>query len=120
MKRDQIVYWGTTGVVALMMVFSSYMYLSQNAQLMQNFQAIGYPAYIVPFLGIAKLLGALALVVTKWDKVTEWAYAGFAFTFLGATYSHLATHTPFVMPLVFLVLLGVSYWFKIRLAVAHK
>ncbi|HTF82073.1 MAG TPA: DoxX family protein [Cytophagales bacterium] len=77
--------------------------------------AVGLPLYLMPLLGTAKLLGAIALVLPFLKVVKEWAYAGFAFIFIGATWVHLATHTPFVAPLVFLGILGVSYWFHRRL-----
>lgn len=51
--------------------------------------ALGYPLYLLPFLGVAKLLGVLALAVPGRKILKEWAYAGFAYDLLGATYSHL-------------------------------
>jgi hypothetical protein len=114
MKRDKIIYWITTGLVALGFAMSSYMYLSQNKELMTGFAMLGYPVYFVTILGVAKLLGALAIVNPWSAKVKEWAYAGFTFTLIGATWTHIATGTPFVSPLVFLVLLGVSYLFFAR------
>ena len=41
--------------------------------------------------------------------MTEWAYAGFTFTFIGAIWTHVATGTPFIMAVVALGLLMVSY-----------
>lgn len=114
MKRDRIIYWASTGLVALLFAFSSFMYLSKNAELMQSFRQIGYPAYFVTLLGVAKLAGAIALLNPWSDKLKEWAYAGFVFTLIGATWTHIATHTPFMAPLVILVLTGVSYLFYQR------
>ena len=117
MKRDNIIYWVTTGMVAMAMAFSSYMYLSKNPELMNNFKTLGYPEYFVSMLGIAKLLGAIALLIPALDKIKEWAYAGFTFTFIGATYTHIATNTPFVGPIIILIVLGISYWFRGRLKI---
>lgn len=120
MKRDRIIYLIATWGVALMMLMSSAMYLSQNPELMAGFKALGLPVYMVGILGVAKLLGAIALIIPKFDKVKEWAYAGFAFTFVGAVIAHLATSTPFVGPLVFLIVLGVSYFFRQRVLLLKK
>jgi len=117
MKRDKIIYWTATGLLSVAMIASSFMYLSKNPALLSSFKAAGYPDYFIPLLGAAKLLGAIMLVVPKWDRLKEWAYAGFTFTFIGATWTHMATNTPFIAPLVILLILGVSYWFYRRLAV---
>lgn len=115
MKRDKVLYWTTTGLVALGFLASSMMYMTHDPELMSSFSSLGYPAYFVSLLGVAKLAGALAIVNPWMDKLKEWAYAGFTFTLVGAAYTHLATGTPFAAPLVFLVLLGLSYYFRSRL-----
>jgi hypothetical protein len=115
MKRDKIIYWAATGLVALGMFFSAYMYLTGNAELLEGFKTLGYPLFVVSLLGVAKLLGAVALVAPVPSQIKEWAYAGFTFTFIGAVWTHIATGTPWVMPLVFLVFLGLSYYFRLRL-----
>ncbi len=114
MKRDKILYWTTTGLISLAFLMSSFMYLSKNEELMKGFNQMGFPAFFVTILGAAKLMGALALLSPKTPKLREWAYAGFTFTLIGAAWVHVATHTPFIMPLVFLALLGLSYYFNSR------
>jgi hypothetical protein len=51
---------------------------------------LGYPKYIIPFLGVAKILGAVVLLIPSLRRVKEWAYAGFFFDLVGATYSIIA------------------------------
>jgi hypothetical protein len=53
------------------------------------FDRLGYPHYLLAFLGIAKLIGALAVLAPVPPTVKEWAYAGLAFDLIGAVYSHL-------------------------------
>lgn len=120
MKRNKVIYLLTTWGVALMMLLSSAMYLTRNPQLVEGFKVLGLPGYMIGILGVAKLLGALVLIIPGFEKVKEWAYAGFAFTFIGAVVSHLATHTPFAGPLLFLIVLGVSYYFRLRTLKAVK
>lgn len=119
MKRDRIIYWISTGLIAAGMLLSAGMYLSHQPALMQSFSTIGIPPYFVNLLGIAKLLGAVALLLPRWEPLKEWAYAGFAFTFTGAVWVHIATGTPWFAPLLFLAVLGVSYAFRARLHKAH-
>lgn len=114
MKRDKVIYWIATGLISAGMLMSAFFYLTKAPQLMKSFQDAGYPEYFVMFLGTSKLLGAIALIVPVWAKLKEWAYAGFAFTFLGAVWTHLSTGTPWVAPFIALLILSVSYWFRLR------
>jgi hypothetical protein len=119
MKKDKIIYWIATGLVSLAMLLSSFMYLSGNPKVDEGLKLLGFPSYMVLFLGLAKLSAAITLVIPKVEKVKEWAYAGLAFIFIGAIWSHLSTSTPFVGALVLLVILGISYWFRGRLAASQ-
>jgi hypothetical protein len=68
---------------------------------------LGYPLYFAPFLGVTKLLAAPATVITKFNPLTEWAYAGVVFIFAGASFSHLAAGDSVAtaaVPFVFVVL----------------
>ena len=122
MKKNKIVYWIATGLVSAFMLFSAYLYLSKSPELVSGMQSIGLPMWFVGLLGTAKLLGAVALVAPIGTRLKEWAYAGLGFIFIGAIWAHIATSTPFVMPLVFLAILSVSYvfWIKVRNAVEEK
>jgi len=116
MKRDKIIYWSATGLVAAAMAASGGMYLTGNPEVLQGFEQLGYPGYFVQLLGIAKLLGAAALLIPVPERIREWAYAGIAFTLIGAAWTHIATQTPFMAPLLILGVLGLSYWFRSRLS----
>lgn len=115
MKRDKILYWVSTGLVSIGFLLSSIMYLTRNPELMKSFSEIGFPVFFVTILGISKLTGAIALVNPWMPKLREWAYAGFTFTLIGAVWTHVATNTPFIAPLFFMLLLGISYFFSNRI-----
>ncbi|HZY79305.1 MAG TPA: DoxX family protein [Cyclobacteriaceae bacterium] len=114
MKRDKIIYWVATGLLAAGMGMSAYMYLTKNPDLVAAFQTLGFPLYFISILGVAKLLGAVVLLAPAGTRLKEWAYAGFIFVFIGAIWTHVVTSTPFVSPLIFLLVLGVSYFFWTR------
>lgn len=115
MKAIKIGYWVTTGLLSLGFLASSMMYFSKNPQLVDGFQKIGFPLFMIPFLGLAKLLGAIGVINPWFPKIKEWAYAGYTFVLLGAVWLHISTQTPFVAPLVFLLLVAVSYYLHTRL-----
>ena len=106
-----ITYWVTTGLVAAMSLFAAFSYLTGNSQAVEGFTHVGYPQQLRILLGIAKLLGAIALVVPGLPKLKEWAYAGFTFAWIAASVAHyLAKDGPKAfMPVILLVLLAVSY-----------
>jgi uncharacterized membrane protein YphA (DoxX/SURF4 family) len=108
----KVTYWATTGLVAVMSVFAGFAYLSGNPQAVQGFAHVGYPQHLRIILGIAKLLGAIALVAPGFPTLKEWAYAGFTFAWISAHAAHhVAKDGPTqYMPLVLLVLLFISYF----------
>jgi len=111
MKTTKIIYWVSTAIVALMMVYSAYAYLTQQA-LEQAFQHLGYPQYFRIELAIAKVIGAALLLAPVGARIKEWTYAGFAFTFISAAIAHTVSGDPAmasVMPVTFLTLLAASY-----------
>ena len=112
MKKNKIIFWSITGIISAMMLMSSFMYLTKNPQVVEGIKLIGIPYFFIVLLGIAKFLGVIALLYPKEHILKEWAYAGFTFTFIGATWTHISTGTPFIAPLIALLLLGISYWLR--------
>ena len=55
---------------------------------------LGYPMYFIPFLGVAKFLGVIAILFPGFPRVKEWAYAGFVYDLAGAIYSAIAVGDP--------------------------
>jgi uncharacterized membrane protein YphA (DoxX/SURF4 family) len=111
MKGIKITYWITTAIVALMMVYSAYAYLTDE-KAAQGFQHLGYPGYFRVELAVLKLIGAALLLAPVAGRVKEWAYIGFAITFVSAFIAHTASGDPVnyrMMPVIFLLLLIVSY-----------
>jgi uncharacterized membrane protein YphA (DoxX/SURF4 family) len=97
MRTTKIIYWVLTGFVGLMMFFSGVMNTINGPDSVELFRHLGYPPYLPPFLGIAKALGAIAILVPGFPRIKEWAYAGFLFDLSGAVYSGLSVGDPIVM-----------------------
>jgi uncharacterized membrane protein YphA (DoxX/SURF4 family) len=85
----------------------------------KGFESMGYPPFFLTILGVAKILGAIALVQPMFKRLKEWAYAGFTITLIGAAWSHIAVGQPFIAPLIFMVMLAVSYLFHHRVLLAR-
>ena len=56
-----VTYWITTGLVAALSLFAAFSYLTAAPQAVEGFTHVGYPQQLRIMLGIAKLLGAIAI-----------------------------------------------------------
>jgi hypothetical protein len=107
----KIAYWGSTVIVGLMLLLAL-SYLTGNEQVVTGFAKAGYPQHLRIVLGIAKPAAAIVLLLPGLALLKEWAYACVAFTWVMAfisAYTNNEGPQVWVMPLVLLVLLGVSY-----------
>jgi len=91
MKKTKIIYWIFTLLFGAFMVWSSIpsvMLSEQALEFMKTF--LGLPDYFTQFIGVAKLLGVVAILIPGFPRIKEWAYAGMAFDLVGAVYSVIA------------------------------
>ena len=111
MKTIKISYWVSTGIISLLLLMSSGMYIFNNAEVSKTFVILGYPAYIIYPLALAKLLALVAIWTNKSKALKEWAYAGLFFDFILAFFAHFMVNDgEFAPALVATVLLMVSYY----------
>ncbi|MBI3232478.1 MAG: DoxX family protein [Bacteroidetes bacterium] len=107
-KTNSIIYWAATGILALMMLFSAFSYLT-NPQIAASFKHLGFLDYFRIELGIAKIIGAIVLLVPQIpERMKEWAYAGFGIVFISAAIAHISSDDSIgkiMMPLIFLIIL---------------
>ena len=90
MKKIKIIYWISTGLFSAFMLITSIPYLTSGKEVVQILHdQLGYPNYIISFLGSAKIIGAIVLVIPGFNRIKEWAYAGLIFDLTGAMYSLL-------------------------------
>jgi uncharacterized membrane protein len=115
MKKTNILYWVFTGLLAVLMLFSSFPNIISDQQSVDMINGhLGYPKYIIPFLGVAKLLGAITLLVPGFPRLKEWAYCGFVIDLAGALYSSISVGDPVSLwaPLfIGFALIAASYYF---------
>src|SRR5262249_17501288 len=48
---------------------------------------LGYPAYLMTILGVSYFLAGVAIVLPRFPRAKEWAYAGLIFIYSGAAVS---------------------------------
>ena len=90
-KTVNILYWVFTILFAGLMAFSAIPNILSNEDSIKFMHdMLGYPIYIIPFIGMAKLLGVIAILIPGLKKIKEWAYAGLFFDLAGAIYSGIA------------------------------
>jgi hypothetical protein len=113
-KTIKITYWCLIVLFSLAMLGDAFGGITKQQAGIDVLNHLGYPIYIMPFLGYLKVLGVIALLQTKFRNLKEWAFAGFTFNFIGAAVSRAAMGDGagmVAMPLVMLAVLFVTYWF---------
>ncbi len=112
MNKRLIGYWVATALFCLAMTAGGTMNLMRAEMQQEAMAALGYPDYLMTILGVAKMLGVIALLIPGVPLLKEWAYAGFTFDLLGAAVSHGFVGdalAEIVMPLVILAIAIGSY-----------
>ena len=116
-KRNKIIYWIATIWLSLGMLSTGAVQLFQltgdGPGSLNSMTHLGYPAYFVTLLGIAKFLGVIALLISKFPLLKEWAYAGFFFMMSGAIYTHIVAGNSIseIFPSLLLLILTVVSWY---------
>lgn len=115
MKTKLWLYWVCTGLLAFVFLPGGIFQVMRIPQTVEGFTRLGFPLYFVTFLGVWKILGAIALLVPGMALVKEWAYAGMVFDLTGAAVASAATGGAWwhvLAPLVVLAILIGSWWLR--------
>lgn len=114
MKKTNTLYWIFTGLFSAFMMFSAIPNILSTAESVAFVTQLGYPAYFIPFIGVAKALGAIAILIPGFPRIKEWAYSGLFFDLISAVYSMIAVHgvdPSMAFMLLPFVLGALSYYF---------
>ncbi len=119
MKRTKILYWIFTVLFAGLMIFSAVSGVEPSeAAIKMQHDGLGYPIYFIQFISVAKIVGALVLLIPGLKTIKEWAYAGLFFDLGGAVFSGLAAGGKFDPMILFMLIwivpgiLSYVYWKK--------
>ncbi|MES2110229.1 MAG: DoxX family protein [Bacteroidota bacterium] len=118
MKTTKILFWVFNGLLCALMLWSAIgsfaMPEQTNEMVVKHF---GYPTYFMGLLSVAKILGVIALLVPGFPRLKEWAYAGFAFDLIYATYSSIEVHDPaqaWGFMFVFILIFALAYIYHLK------
>lgn len=112
-RTVKVLYWTTT------LLFCSAMLMDGAAGVLREETGkevmvhLGYPMYVLTIFGLAKLIGAVAILQTKFQTIKEWAYAGFTINFIGAFASRVFVGDAvglLIPPIVMLVVMFITYF----------
>lgn len=112
MKARHVGYWVATATVAFAFGVGGAFDVSGAPEVVAAIEHLGYPAYFAALIGVWKLLGAVAVLVPRFPRVKEWAYAGMFFDLTGAAISHAAAGDEakaVITPLAVLAFVVASY-----------
>lgn len=89
MNYKKSIFWISSVGLSLMMVMSAMMFLTDEAGSADKFESLGFPAFLVLPLAIAKLAGVYALWGKTCWSLKHWAHGGFFLLFLIAMMGHV-------------------------------
>jgi hypothetical protein len=125
-QSKRIAFWIITGFLSFGMVLGG---TGQILRLTFNVDGIvhlGYPEYVLPILGIWKVLAVLVILIPNYQLAKEWAYAGLFFLLSGGVISHIASGDSIAdtLPVFMFMCLTVASWYlrpaNRKLASAHQ
>jgi hypothetical protein len=106
-RAKTIGYWVTTGLLVFCMTGGIFEMLGLKTT-MEGIMRLGYPSYIIPALGLGKVLAILAILWRGLPRLKEWAYAGIFFNMMGAFVSHVALKDAAWTMVVTLTIAGIT------------
>lgn len=98
-KGWKIAYYISTVLLSAAFIFGGIDELRKSPASLALMAHLGYPAYLLSILGVAKLLAVIGVWQKKWPNLREWAYAGIFIDLTGAFVSTLAVGDGLVMTL---------------------
>lgn|SRR5574343_361093 len=122
MKKINLFYWIATILFVGFMAFTAIPNVMMEPESVDFITKLGYPKYFIPFIGVAKLVGCVALLVPGFPRIKEWAYAGLGFDLVAAWYSIIAVYGVdtsqlfMLLPFVLMILSYVFYHRKLQQA----
>ena len=111
-KPQIITYWIVTVIIALESIVGGVADIMQEPVYINILLHLGYPAYFSVILGVGKVLAAVAILIPRYPRLKEWAYAGLVFQFIGAITSQIivgASVITLIAPFIFLCFVIASW-----------
>lgn len=108
-RNRVIVYWLSTAILAAELLVGGAWDVLMLPQVREVIHRVGYPVYFLVILGVWKILGSIAIIIPRFPRLKEWAYAGVVFNLTGALASNLVSGVHDATPVVYLVgMMGIT------------
>ncbi|BCJ37733.1 hypothetical protein Athai_52360 [Actinocatenispora thailandica] len=91
-RLRMIAYWSSTLILVFVLSTGAYGEMTRQYGTLETHTILGYPTYFLSIIATWKLLGSAAILVPRFGRLKEWAYAGMFFNMSGAFISHLVRH----------------------------
>ena len=109
-KRDTIIYWISTGIIALFELSGAFFINSEMAK--EGTRHLGLPEWFRWEVSIGHIIGGILLLVPINKRIKEWVYVAFGIDFISATIAYLSVDgfgMNALFPVTMFGLLVVSY-----------
>jgi uncharacterized membrane protein YphA (DoxX/SURF4 family) len=90
-RARTIAYWVCTAMIAFAFISGGIGQVVRAPPVLEGMTRLGYPVYFIVMLGVWKILGGIAVLLPRFPRVKEWAYAGMVFDLTAASVSMAAT-----------------------------
>ena len=87
-KKNKIIYWISTGLVALFELSGAFFINSEMAK--EGTRHLGLPEWFRWEVSIGHIIGGILLVVPVNKRIKEWVYVAFGIDFISATIAYLS------------------------------
>ena len=109
-KKIKVIYWITTGIIALFELSGAFFINSQVA--IDGMHHLGLPDWFRWEVSIGHIIGGVLLIIPIHKRIKEWVYVGFGIDFISAAIAYLSIEglsANALSPIIMLVLLIISY-----------
>jgi uncharacterized membrane protein YphA (DoxX/SURF4 family) len=88
-RGRSVAYWVTTVAVVAELAVGGVWDLLRTDYVRDVVEHLGYPRYLLTIMGVWKIPGAVALLIPRFPRLTEWVYAGAVINYASAVASHI-------------------------------
>jgi len=109
-KRNRIIYWISTGIIALFELSGAFFINSEMAK--EGTRHLGLPEWFRWEVSIGHIIGGILLIAPVHKRIKEWVYVAFGIDFISAAIAYLYVDgwvMNVLSPVIMFGLLVVSY-----------
>ncbi|NKJ94724.1 hypothetical protein GFM14_24760 [Rhizobium leguminosarum bv. viciae] len=88
------IYWISTGLLALLYLFSAFTYITKPDWVRGVLAELGYPTYLLQVMIVVKILGAAAILSRFSVALSDLAYAGIFYHLILSGMAHVGVKKP--------------------------